>query len=225
MTEQEKQFVIDARTFLENPSLLIRLANQVGKPLDRGLKMLPAAAQDKIQLAVKASLQKGLTVVTKTVPAASGASGSSNGVQSASAASQKQGRLHSLATFATGAAGGFFGMASLPIELPLSTAIMLRSIVSTANEFGLNINDPEVQLECLYVLSLGSSKSTADDALDSAYWTSRLAFMDLIRQASREIGKSSAPFLVKFLAAIAARFELVVSEKVLAEAVPVLGAF
>lgn len=219
MTDSEKQFVLDARTFLENPSLLIRLANQVGKPLDKGLKMLPAAAQDKIQSAVKASLTKGLSVVTKTVPVTSVSS-----ITEASAASKLQGKFHSAATFATGAVGGFFGMASLPIELPLSTAIMLRSIVSTANEFGLDIQDPEIQLECLYVLSLGSAESTSDDALDSAYWTSRLAFMDLIRQASREIGKSSAPFLVKFLAAIAARFELVVSEKVLAEAVPVLGA-
>jgi EcsC protein family len=228
MTESEKAFIREARTFLENPSLLIRLANQVGKPLDKGLKMLPQAAQEKVQAAVKLALQKGLTTVTKTIPAGvvsqTGTPFREMQITDASETSKKQGLLHSAASFATGVAGGFFGVASLPIELPLSTAIMLRSIVSTANDFGMDINQPEVQLECLYVLSLGSSKSSEDDALDSAYWTSRVAFMDLIRQASREIEKSSAPYLVRFLASVAARFEIVVSEKALAELVPVIGA-
>jgi hypothetical protein len=101
---------------------------------------------------------------------------------------------------------------------------MLRSIVATAAEFGFDTRDPQVQLECLYVLSLGSPNSMADDSLKSAYWTSRIAFLDLIRNASKELGRTSAPFLVKFLARVASRFELVVSEKVVAEAMPVIGA-
>lgn len=226
MTDQELKFISEAKAFLENPSLLIRLANKVGQPLEKGMRFLPESAQSKIQSAVQNSLERGVQVVTQTVPANVGGASldSDSALSSASEISQKKGKLHAAATFATGAVGGFFGIASLPLELPLSTAIMLRSIVTIASEFGFNSRDPEVQLECLYVLSLGSPNSTEDDALKSAYWTSRIAFIDLIRNASKEIGRSSAPFLVKFLARVASRFELVVSEKVLAEAMPVIGA-
>ncbi|RYG53991.1 EcsC family protein, partial [bacterium] len=71
---------------------------------------------------------------------------------------------------------------------------------------------------------LGGVKAVEGDTMDSAYWTSRLAFTDLIRHAARDLGKGTAPFLVRFLTQVAARFEIVVSQKVLAEIVPVVGA-
>ena len=219
ISASEMEFINSAQKFLENPSLLLKIANMIGKPIDRGLKFLPAVVQDKIQHAVKLSLQKGLAVVTKSVkPMAQQTF--SEAIQT----NKKNGLLHSAATFGTGALGGFFGAASLPIELPVTTAIILRSIVSTARDFGLDVSDPEVQLECLYVLSLGAANAKSADTLDSAYWTSRLAFTDLIRHAARELEKGTAPFIVRFLAQIAGRFEMVVSEKVLAELVPIVGA-
>jgi hypothetical protein len=159
-------------------------------------------------------MEKGLQVVTKTLVV------KGKTFAEAKAASRKQGFFHTAAAFGTGAIGGFFGIATLPIELPITTAIMLRSIASTASDFGHDVTTPEVQLECLYVLSLGADSTVSD----SAYWASRLAFTDLIRQAAREIEKTSGPFLVRFLAQVAARFELVVSEKALAELMPIVGA-
>lgn len=223
MTNEEREFLIQARTFLENPSLLLRIANKVGKPLDKGLKLLPEGVRDKIQDAVKKSLQKGLEVVTKSIPAGTRSSEPTDLFDS-NLKARKQGALHSIATFGTGALGGFFGVAGLPIELPVTTGLMLRSIASIAHDFGFDIQDPEVQLECLYVLSLGGVKAVEGDTMDSAYWTSRLAFTDLIRHAARDLGKGSAPFLIRFLTQVAARFEIVVSEKVVAEIVPVIGA-
>ena len=215
LSASEIQFVKEAQAFLENPSFLMKAANLVGKPLDRGLKMLPAGVQTKIHGAVESSMKKGLEVVSKSVVQ------EAKSFEGAIESSRKQGWFHTAASFGTGALGGFFGVASLPIELPVTTAIMLRSIVSTARDFGHDISSPDVQLECLYVLSLGSS---GDKAVNSAYWTSRLAFTDIIRQAAREIEKTSGPLLVRFLAQVAARFELVVSEKAMAELVPVVGA-
>lgn len=225
LTLDEKQFINEARRFLENPSFLIRAANLVGKPLERGLKMLPALVQSRIQAAVRTSVERGLVLVTKSVKPVE------RTFTEASAESRRKGLFHTAASFGTGALGGFFGVASLPIELPVTTAIMLRSIVSTAQDYGHDISDPEVQLECLYVLSLGAPNEPSSDeanaateGFNSAYWTSRLAFTDLIRHAAREIERSSAPFLVRFLATVASRFELVVSEKALAEVLPVIGA-
>lgn len=219
----EKVFISEARQFLENPGFLIRAAELIGQPLDRGLKMLPARVQSKIQSAVQTSVEKGLVFVTKSLKA------TNHSFSDASDRSKIKGRLHSVASFGTGALGGFFGVMSLPLELPITTAIMLRSIASTAQDFGHDLADPEVQLECLYVLSLGtheksSDHGTPDPKINSSYWASRLAFTDLIRHAAREVERSSAPFLVRFLASVASRFELVVSEKALAELMPVIGA-
>ena len=40
--------------------------------------------------------------------------------------------MHKALATASGAAGGAFGLATLPIELPVSTIIMLRSIADIA---------------------------------------------------------------------------------------------
>ncbi len=215
LSASETKFVKDARAFLENPSFLMKAANLVGKPIDKGLKMLPSRLQAKVHGAVEASMKKGLGIVSKSVVQ------KAKTFEGAFDSSRKQGWFHTAASFGTGAVGGFFGVASLPIELPITTAIMLRSIASTARDFGLDISTPEVQLECLYVLSLGSA---GNQTVNSAYWTSRLAFTDIIRQAAREIEKTSGPLLVRFLAQVASRFELVVSEKAMAELVPIIGA-
>lgn len=220
LTNEETEFIYEARRFLEKPSLLIRIANKVGKPLDRGLRALPVTVQNKIHLAVEKSLKKGLDVVTKSLP-----EGDSISFSDAVSKSRRAGALHSLASFGTGAVGGFFGVAGLPIELPVTTGIMLRAIASIARDFGFDPEDPEIQLECLSILAIGGESAAHEaDAVDSAYWTSRLAFSDLIRQAAREMRRGASPILVRLLARIAARFEFVVSEKVLAEIVPVVGA-
>jgi hypothetical protein len=215
LTPSEIQFINEAQAFLENPSFLVKAANLVGKPLEKGLKMLPASVQTKVHGAVEVSIKRGLEIVSKSVVQ------EAQSFEQAIAVSRKQGWFHTAASFATGVVGGFFGVASLPVELPVTTAIMLRSIVSTARDFGHDISTPDVQLECLYVLSLGSS---GDKAVQSVYWTSRLAFSDIIRHAAREIEKNSGPLLLRFLAQVASRYELVVSEKALAELVPVVGA-
>lgn len=208
MTPEEQKFVEEARQFLDNPSFLIRAAAAAGKPLDHALKLVPAAARERVQKSVQAALERGLDVITKTIPKRT------NRFELAAKTAKTQGLLHSAATFGTGAFAGFFGAATLPVELPLTTAIMLRSIAQTAAEFGHDIRSRETQLECLYVLSLG-----AKGPGESAYWSSRLAFTDLIRQA---ILRES--FVGRFLAQVATRFEIVVAEKAAAELVPIVGA-
>ena len=45
-------------------------------------------------------------------------------------------RLHKALATASGAAGGAFGLIALPVELPLSTIIMMRSIAEIARSEG-----------------------------------------------------------------------------------------
>lgn len=232
LSKEEGLFIDEAFSFLEKPGVLLRAANAIGKPVEALFATLPQKQQKRIHRATEAALHKGLVLMIKTVPQEKKA----GGFTAAQSSSRLAGHLHSAAAFGLGAAGGFFGIMSLPVELPVTTSVMLRSIASTAFEFGMDLNDPQVQLECLYILSLGSPKSAGDDAMKSAYWTSRSIFARTMGEAVgfmagksaaeilRSLESHSAPLLVKFLGAVAARFELVVSEKFLSEALPVVGA-
>jgi hypothetical protein len=232
LTREEAHFIEEAYEFLDHPSFLLRAAAAIGRPVEALLGTLPRKSQEIIQRATEAALRKGLEAVTKTVNERQVIDDFSNSEKS----SRKLGRLHSATAFGLGAAGGFFGAMSLPLELPVTTSVILRSIAVIANEFGMDLRSPEVQLECLYILSLGSPRSAQDDAMKSTYWTSRAVFARTMSEAvgfmagksaaeiARSLESHSAPLLIKFLSSVASRFELVVSEKFLSEAVPVVGA-
>src|SRR6185312_10312658 len=72
----------------------------------------------------------------------------------------------------SGAVGGSFALAALPIELPISTVIMLRSIGDIARAEGEDLSDPETTLSCLQVFALGGLEGKAD-AANSGYFAAR----------------------------------------------------
>ncbi len=232
MKQEEEKFIREAFKFLDRPSFLIRLADTLGRPLEVAVNSLSVKHQKVIQRATQKALTKGLMVVTGTL----GKRQAAKSFEGSNQKSKSVGRWHTAASAGIGAAGGFFGIVSLPIELPLTTAIILRSVVRITAEFGMDLKDPQMQLECLYILSLGSPHTPRDDAMSSAYWASRAAFARLANEASsflvgktaqqiaQELEKKSAPVLVRFIGSVAARFETVVSEKFMAEAIPVVGA-
>jgi hypothetical protein len=129
---------------------------------------------------------------------------------------------------ATGAAGGAFGLPALLVELPVSTTIMLRSIVDVARSQGERIRELETKLACLEVFALGGP-SRRDDAAETGYFAVRTALATTVSEAAQYIAKrglaqEGAPALVRFIAQIASRFGVVVSEKAAAQAVPIIGA-
>jgi hypothetical protein len=225
-------FIGDAYSFLENPSFLVRAASMVGKPAEIFIRKLPSKQQKVITRSAESALKKALVLVTKTLPEDLG----EKTFHTTYRRTKRLGLKHTIASFGSGTVGGLLGLPALPIELPITTAIMLRSIAAHARKFGFDLNDPQVQMECMYVLSLGSSKSEKDDAMNSSYWASRVAFSKLIKDAAgfvagkttaeilQQLEKQAAPTLVRLMARVAAQFEIVVSEKTMAQAIPLLGA-
>src|SRR5437899_4391228 len=82
--------------------------------------------------------------------------------------------FHKVLVGTSGGIGGAFGLAALPVELPLSTAIMLRSIADIARSEGHDLKRMTTKLSCLEVFALGGTRSS-DDAAESAYWMTRAA--------------------------------------------------
>ena len=136
--------------------------------------------------------------------------------------------FHRALATASGAAGGTFGLAALPVELPVSTVIMLRSIADIAQNEGKDLSDPESVLSCVEVFALGGRAGSAN-ASESGYFAARGMLAKTVTEAARfvvERGviKEGAPILLKFVTQVAARFGLVVTQKVAAQALPVVGA-
>jgi len=224
--QQERDDLARAVMLLESPSLTIQLANLVGTPIEWGMARLPKAARNKVQGLVQVALSKAVSAALlgfKDEPSR-----------------QSSPRLHALATAASGAVGGFFGTASLAVELPVTTTLMMRAIADIARSEGFSLADPAVQATCVEVFALGG-KTADDDAADSGYYASRGALSEVLKHTARELtglaakraGQQMAQagsslqtgiWLARMIDAVAARFGVVVTEKLAAQIVPVVGA-
>lgn len=229
LSDEDRRFLAEAAAFLEHPGFLTSIANLVGKPAEALLAVLPDKAQERISEATQAALRRGLDWAVNSIPAKQvGEEPNQRG-----AASFFEKHRHTAVAALSGAGGGFFGLAGLPVEIPLTTLVMLRSIACIAAEEGADLSNPQTRLECLTVLSFGSP---AEGEMESAYFTSRLGMAMAVKQAAEFVAASGAreladavtqgsgPMLVRLINAVAARFEIVVTEKVAAQAIPVLGA-
>ena len=203
-----------AKTLLENPSLAARISNLLGTPIEKGLEHLPPKWKGVVQKATEKSLDKALNFAIQTM-----------NDRTRPASSDK---THKILVFATGAGGGSFGLPALTIELPLTTTIMLRSIADIARSEGEQIRLLETKIACLEVFALGGP-SKRDDGTETGYFIVRAALSRTISDATKYISQKGlaqegAPALVRFIATLASRFGIIVSEKVAAQAIPLIGA-
>jgi hypothetical protein len=199
---------------LETQGFAMKIASTLGLPIEALLRRLPGPAQSAIQMAVDKALEQCLRIAVKAHKAKS------------SVVIYK--RSHTAAAAITGAIGGFFGLPGLLVELPITTTLMLHSIVEIARSQGEDFSSPESGLACLEVFALGP-QTTHREARESAYYATRTALAQVTREAvsyvtRKGMAKESAPALVSFVGKIASRFGLEVSEKVAAELVPIAGA-
>jgi EcsC protein family len=133
-----------------------------------------------------------------------------------------------LPTMASGAAGGAFGLATLPIELPVSTIIMLRAIAEIARSEGEDPSDPEAALSCIQVFALGG-RAGSTDASESGYFAVRGILAKSVSEAARFVAErglieEGAPIVVRFVSQVASRFGVVLTQKIAAQALPIVGA-
>jgi hypothetical protein len=213
MKEEDFIALRSAVATLEHPGLAARLGEIAGKPIELLGRALPASASKVVAVATTKALHAALAVAFRTMQ---------NEPKAAS------GLLHKALAATTGAVGGSFGLAALPIELPISTIIMLRSIGDVARGEGEDLTNPETALACLQVFALGGFKDKAD-AAESGYFAVRGLLAKSVAEAARFVAErggvaEGAPVLARLIAQIASRFGVVVTQKLAAQAVPVIGA-
>ena len=210
LSDSDLQTLAQAKRLLENPGLAVKLANVVGKPIEKGFEMLPPRWRDQVgeitHKALDVALKMALASMRERPTAA-------------------RPRLHKLAATVSGAAGGAFGLGALALELPVSTTIICRSIADIARAEGEDPEQPEARLACLEVFALGGPASS-DDASETSYFAMRAALSRAVSEAAeylatRQASDAGAPALVRL---VAARFKIQVSQKAAAMAVPLVGA-
>ena len=140
----------------------------------------------------------------------------------------RSGLLHKALATASGALGGSLGFVTAALELPISTAIMMRSIADIARSEGEDLADPDTALACVQVFALGGRGGSVD-ASESGYFAVRTMLARSITEAARFIAERSileegAPVVVRFLTQVGSRFGIIVTQKFAAQAVPIIGA-
>lgn len=215
-TDEELDSLRQAKLALENPGLAIRLANQVGRPFERALRLLPPQAHEAVSRATDAALKKCLEMAVSTLK------------EPADGDRRPRNDLHKFAVGLTGAAGGAFGLAALAVELPVTTTLMFRSICDIARGEGEDLNDTDVRLQCLSVFALGGP-SPGDDDAEMGYFAVRAALAEMISQSVAEIGARglgghAASGLLRLINTVAQRFSAQVTQQAAAKSIPVLGA-
>ena len=214
MSQNELEDLKYAKELLENPGLAARITDALGTVIDKGFELLPAKWSEMVQQTTKESLRKALEFAVITMDDRPRVSSWSF--------------LHKMLAATSGAVGGSFGFPALTVELPVSTIIMLRSIADIARSEGEKIKTLESKLACLEVFALGG-KSSGDDATETGYFVMRAAFAREISEvakyiAKKGLAKEGAPAIARFITPIASRFGVNVSEKIAAQAVPIIGA-
>jgi hypothetical protein len=200
-----------AVSLLESAGFAMRLADYAGKPLNRALRFIPkfdhllygvvhSAMLNCLEVAIDSLAEEKFPPSTWLPKAMTGI---------------------------TGGISGLFGAVALPVELPLTTTLMLRSIADIARHYGEDLGIMEGRLACLEVFSLGGRPS--GPRTDIGYYASRALFTKLSRDVisyvvERSVLDVSAPVVTRLVSEIVGRFGLVVSERAAAGAAPVLGA-
>ena len=214
MTQEDLLLLQQAKHALENPGLAARITNVIGRPIEQGMKLLPETWSQQVNAITNRALETALEAALVTLGKESRARSSNI--------------WHKIAVTATGAGGGAFGLAALAVELPVSTTIILRSIADIARSETEDLSLPLTKLACLEVFALGG-RTSKDDAAESGYFIVRAALAKAVSEAAqfmaeRGIAREGAPVIARLIALVANRFGVVVSEKVAAEAIPVVGA-
>jgi len=201
-----------AAQLLEHPGLGELISRIIGHPIQLVARTLPPGVFRRIHEACIKSIEAALRVALRTM-------------QGKPAVRSRF--LHNTLATASGAAGGALGLVTLPIELPVSTIIMLRAIAEIARKEGEDLSDPEAALACVQVFALGGHGGGVVPS--EGYFAIRSILTKGMADATRYIAargiiEGGRPLLLRFITQVAARFGTIVTMKVAAQTLPAIGA-
>ncbi|WP_321809314.1 MULTISPECIES: EcsC family protein [unclassified Burkholderia] len=220
LSPEDQDALRRAKQVLESPSLTMKLTGVLGAPVEKMIARLPDFATGKINDATQLALRKCLNIALRTL----------GKPQTPDAEPDKPSNLlHKLAVATTGAAGGAFGFLALPVELPVTTTLIFRSVCDIARSEGEDLGSVDTQLQCLAVLGMGGNPDKQEEDADLGYFVLRGALAQAISKASSDIttkgiAAHSSAAVFKLVQTVASRFSVQVTEQMAAKSIPAIGA-
>lgn len=213
LSELESADLRWAYQHLEHPSLAARLSDLLAVPIEEGLALLPKGWRRRLERTAETSIYRSLKLAVSSMDLI--------------APAKSRNLLHKFMVSGIGAAGGFFGPLTLFAELPVTTTLILRSIADIAHAEGEDLTKRETRMACVQVFALGG-RTKEDNAADLGYYGLRITMglyfeRDILEYAANTQGPH-IPAAIEIIRSIAARFGVVISDKVAAQMVPVAGA-
>ena len=213
LSPADEEALAQAVRTLEHVNFAARVADITGEPITRAIRWMPASASRRVDQAVQTAVINCLNAAIETL----------DDVPLSRPAKRRSAAFVGV----TGGVGGAFGLLALPAELPVTTTIMLRSIADIARHEGEDLKDIGARLACLEVFALSSSGGELSGEV--GYYATRAVIArlteDVIAQLlQRGAASSASPAAGALVSAIVNRFGLVVSDRLAASAVPIIGA-
>ena len=182
-----------ARRYRAAGGVGIQVLNLLGGKAEGLMDSLPAPVRARLGEATERAL-------TIAVDAAQGSRG---------VVPDQKAWLNTAVATAMGAAGGFGGLPSALVELPVTTTVLFRAIQGAAAEQGFDPALESVRFDCLRVFGSAGPLSH-DDGADMGFLSVRLTL--------------TGPTMQRMIALVAPRLAAVLGQKLAAQTVPVLGA-
>lgn len=228
ITPEDLETLKKAKSNILHVSWAMRNVNKIGDTVETGITFVPEKVVVKLQSITQTALLKiikaNLLTIQKNKPFKKPSKLTYKGIVTGSGA---------LSGF-FGATTGF-GTAIFASELTITTKFIMRTIMDIARSEGEDIYTLEGQMACLEVFALGG-ESKDDDGLETSYYTTRIAINSALNSVSATGVKVGLDTLIKgastlgsgalsnFVSKIATRLSLLISEKFLAQALPIVGA-
>jgi hypothetical protein len=191
--EFEAELAALAQRYQAASGLGVNLLNVLGGQVESVLARLPAGLRGQLEQSTQQALHLAMQAARQSRRVVPG----------------QTPRVNRLVSTAMGAAGGAAGLPGALIELPATTAFLLRTIQDAAASEGFDPDAQSVMFDCLRVFA-SAGPLARDDGAETAFFSLRLS---LSGQAINQLISTVAPRLATAL-----------GHKLAAQSVPILGA-
>jgi EcsC protein family len=193
-----------ARIYSEASGIVIKLSGIIGDQAKTLLDKVPEDWQGKIDAAADMALRSSYAAA-----AATQADQGSDTLLNRLLGSASGERWHMISTDIAGAIGGAGGLLTTGIDIMATTTLILRSVQQIAAEYGEDIENEEVRLQCLAVFGFGGPL-TEDDEIETGLFATRAAL--------------TGATLAEMIKHVLPRFGINLAPKTLAQVTPLIGA-
>ncbi len=228
ISPQDLAIIKKAKSDMEQVGWAIRNINIIGNTVESSIRFIPPKVLERLQEMTEKVLMGVVKANLLTI-------------QKNKTFRKPSNRTYKAIVTGSGTVSGFIGAATglgtaiFASEVALTTKFMMRTIMDIARSEGEDIYSLEGQMACLEVFALGGT-SKDDDGTESSYYATRVALSSSIHKITASSVKATLDTLVKgasvvaantvtkFISSIASRLSIALSEKFLAQALPVVGA-